>query len=109
VGTLALMQGGSAISQDLPPFCVARGDNGICGLNSIGLRRAGFTAEQRVELRRLYHALFRSGQRLSDALAVARKDFKSDSARLLLEFVTSSKRGICADTGTAVDADADPD
>jgi UDP-N-acetylglucosamine acyltransferase len=31
VGTLALMQGGSAVSKDLPPFTVARGDNGICG------------------------------------------------------------------------------
>src|SRR5919108_6171725 len=41
VGTLALMQGGSAISKDLPPYTVARGDNAICGLNIIGLRRAG--------------------------------------------------------------------
>ena len=43
VGTLALMQGGSAISKDLPPYTVARGDNGICGLNTVGLRRAGLT------------------------------------------------------------------
>ena len=43
VGTLALMQGGSAISKDLPPFTIARGDNRLCGLNIIGLRRAGFT------------------------------------------------------------------
>jgi len=48
VGTLALMQGGAAISKDLPPFCVARGDNGICGLNSVGLRRAGFEAGERL-------------------------------------------------------------
>ncbi|MEI9960981.1 MAG: hypothetical protein WDM76_07560 [Limisphaerales bacterium] len=34
VGMLAIMQGGSAISKDLPPFTVARGDNGICGLTS---------------------------------------------------------------------------
>ena len=45
IGTLALMQGGAAISKDLPPYTVARGDNGICGLNTIGLRRAGFTAD----------------------------------------------------------------
>src|SRR5208283_2421091 len=43
VGTLALMQGGSAISKDLPPYTVARGGNGICGLNTVGLRRAGLT------------------------------------------------------------------
>ena len=45
VGSLALMQGGSAISKDLPPYTVARGDNGICGLNTIGLRRAGMSPE----------------------------------------------------------------
>jgi UDP-N-acetylglucosamine acyltransferase len=48
IGTLALMQGGAAVSQDLPPYTIARGDNGICGLNSVGLRRAGFTSEQRL-------------------------------------------------------------
>ena len=52
VGTLAIMQGGSAISKDLPPFTVARGDNGICGLNVVGLRRAGFSAAERLELKR---------------------------------------------------------
>ena len=63
VGTLALMQGGAAISKDLPPFCVARGDNGICGLNAVGLRRAGFKVGERLELKRLYHVLFRSAQK----------------------------------------------
>ena len=61
VGTLALMQGGSAISKDLPPYTVARGDNGICGLNTVGLRRAGLTPAERLELKQLYHALFREG------------------------------------------------
>ena len=42
LGTLALMRGGTAISKDLPPYTVACGVNGICGLNTVGLRRAGF-------------------------------------------------------------------
>jgi UDP-N-acetylglucosamine acyltransferase len=103
IGTLAIMQGGSAISQDLPPFTVARGDNGICGLNVIGLRRAGLTVEQRLELRKLYQLLFRSGQKLGDAVAAAQKTFKSEYARLLIDFVLSSKRGICTDTGKSND------
>jgi UDP-N-acetylglucosamine acyltransferase len=97
VGTLTLMQGGAAISKDLPPFTIARGDNGICGLNVIGLRRAGFTSEQRLELRRLYFALFRSGLKLSTATAKARTEFTSDLANVMLDFVSSSKRGVCAD------------
>ncbi len=52
VGTLALMQGNSTISKDLPPFTVALRVNKICGLNSVGLRRAGFTTEQRLELKK---------------------------------------------------------
>jgi UDP-N-acetylglucosamine acyltransferase len=106
VGTLALMQGGAAISKDLPPYCVARGDNGICGLNAVGLRRAGFKAGERLELKRLYHALFRSGQRLSAAIAAARKEFTSECAQALLDFVASSRRGICADTRTLAAAAA---
>ncbi len=99
VGTLAIMQGGSAISKDLPPFTVARGDNGICGLNVVGLRRAGFTGEQRLELKKLYIALFRSGINLREAMAAAQKAFTSPGALLLIEFVAAAKRGVCADTG----------
>ena len=103
VGTLALMQGGAAISKDLPPFCVARGDNGICGLNAVGLRRAGVKPTERLQLKRLYHILFRSGQKLGAAIAAARKEFPSELTRVLLDFVASSQRGICADTGASSD------
>jgi UDP-N-acetylglucosamine acyltransferase len=99
VGTLTIMQGGSAISKDLPPFTIARGDNGICGLNAVGLRRAGFTAEQRLELKKIYHALFRSGKNLRTAIADAQKNFNSATAKVLLEFVANAKRGLCSDTG----------
>ncbi len=99
VGSLSLMQGGSGISLDLPPFTVARGDNGICGLNAVGLRRAAFSVEQRLELKRLYHHLFRRGRNLRAALAEAQQEFTSDCARLLLDFVAQSKRGVCQDVG----------
>ena len=99
VGTLALMQGGSAISQDLPPFTIALRDNEICGLNVIGLRRAGFSADQRLELKKLYQLLFRSGKNLRDALAAAQNNSASAPARILLEFVAAAKRGVCADVG----------
>jgi UDP-N-acetylglucosamine acyltransferase len=100
VGTLALMQGGSAISQDLPPFTIAAGGNGICGLNVIGLRRAGFSAAERLELKKLYHALFRSGKNFPDAVADAQKIFPSAGAKIILDFVATAKRGVCADVGT---------
>jgi UDP-N-acetylglucosamine acyltransferase len=99
VGSLALMQGGAAISKDLPPYTVASGYNSICGLNTLGLRRAGLTAAQRLELRKLYHALFRSGGNLKTALARIEGDCQSEPARALLAFVRASKRGVCSDKG----------
>jgi UDP-N-acetylglucosamine acyltransferase len=107
VGTLAMMQGGSAVSLDLPPFTVARGDNGICGLNVVGLRRAGFSPEQRRELKRLYLILFRGGRKLREAIEEAREEFKSDADRVMLDFVASTRRGICSDTGFVADSDED--
>jgi UDP-N-acetylglucosamine acyltransferase len=99
VGTLALMQGGSAISKDLPPFTIARGGNGICGLNTVGLRRAGFTAQQRLELRKLYQALFRGRKNLQTAITAARNNFSSPAAKVLLDFVAGAKRGLCSNSG----------
>lgn len=99
VGTLALMQGGSAISMDLPPFTIARGDNSICGLNTVGLRRAGFTTEERQELRRLYHQLFRGGLNLREAVRQAAPHSAGRAGAQLLEFIGQSKRGVCPDRG----------
>jgi UDP-N-acetylglucosamine acyltransferase len=101
VGTLALMQGGSAISKDLPPFTIARGHNGICGLNTVGLRRAGLTPAQRLELRQLYQTLFRRSLSLRQGLEQARVAFHGEHACALLNFVAASKRGVCADVGRA--------
>ena len=99
VGTLAIMQGGAGISKDLPPFTVARGYNAICGLNVVGLRRAGMAAAERLELKQMYHTLFRSGLLFREALAVAREKFSSPGAKVMLEFLSLAKRGVCPDCG----------
>ncbi len=94
VGILALMQGGSAISKDLPPYCIARGDNGICGLNVIGLRRAGLGADVRLELRKLYRMLFRGGDSWRSALDAAAAEVRSEWGQRLVDFVRSTRRGV---------------
>ncbi len=105
VGTLALMQGGSALSQDLPPFTLVRGVNDLCGLNVVGLRRAGFSAEARMELKRLYRVLFRSGKNLPNAVAIAREQLSGPAVETMLDFVESAKRGVCTDPGRAASGD----
>ena len=98
VGTLALLQGGAAVSKDLPPYTIGRGVNSICGLNTVGLRRAGFSSEDRVELKKVYRLLFRSGLMRQEALAQA-EAFSSPGARKLVEFLRATRRGVCADDG----------
>ncbi len=107
VGTLAMMQGGTAISKDLPPFTVAHQVNKMCGLNLVGLRRAGFTPEQRLELKGLYRALFRSGKNLSEALTSARESFRIPAAVTMLDFVSSAKRGVVSDSGGGSESSED--
>jgi UDP-N-acetylglucosamine acyltransferase len=97
IGTLALMQGGAAISKDLPPYALARGINSICGLNVVGLRRAGVTSAERLDLKRLYRALFRNGLNVRAAVAAAGGQFTTGPAAAMLAFVAESKRGVCVD------------
>jgi UDP-N-acetylglucosamine acyltransferase len=99
VGTLSMMQGGAAISRDLPPYAISLEVNLICGLNVVGMRRAGMTAEERLEIKKVYSAVFRSGKNLRAAVAEAREAFKSAGAVGFLDFVSSSKRGVCTDAG----------
>lgn len=107
IGTLALMQGGSGVSKDLPPFTIATGVNTMCGLNVVGLRRAGYNSEQRLELKKLYHTLFRSDKLFRERLEEAKANFSGDVSKVMLDFISSSKRGVVPDSGRAGGDDAD--
>lgn len=107
VGTLALMQGGTAVSKDVAPYTVVRGANRICGLNIIGMRRAGLTAEERLQVQRLYRALFRQGAIFKAALAAARQQFPCAPCQGFLDFVAGSKRGVCFENGHSSTAGSD--
>jgi len=97
IGRLVMIGGGSGISKDVPPFCIVRASslNGIAGLNVIGLRRAGFTAEQRAEIKRAFNTLYRSEMNFSEAAAEIRRRFPTGPGLELAEFVEGSERGIC--------------
>jgi UDP-N-acetylglucosamine acyltransferase len=101
IGTLSLMQGGSGASKDLPPYTLAYGNNQIAGLNIIGLRRAGLASQDRLELKRAYKAIFRSNVPIRKAAEEAAAAFTNSHARVLIDFVLSSKRGVCADASRA--------
>jgi UDP-N-acetylglucosamine acyltransferase len=97
VGRSVIVQGLSAFSKDIPPFTLAAIQNTVAGLNVVGLRRAGFSAEQRAEIKRAFNLLYRSGLNTTQAVAkAAEMDFGAEG-REFFEFVAAAKkRGICA-------------
>lgn len=97
IGESAILGAGSMVSQDVPPFCNATGDRArLHGLNQVGLKRRGFSEEVIAELKRAYRILFRSGLRLSEAVARARRELPpSHQVEHLLRFLEGSARGIC--------------
>src|SRR6266550_211730 len=96
VGRLVMVQGSSAFGKDLPPFVVAAERNCIFGLNIVGLRRAGLSANDRDEIKEAFKLIYLSGLNTSQALEKAETMTFGAPAREFLDFVaTSKKRGIC--------------
>src|SRR6202035_3163184 len=71
VGRLAITQGASAFSKDIPPFVIAAERNYVFGLNVIGLRRAGFSAPERDELKAAFRLVYASGLNVGQAIEKA--------------------------------------
>jgi len=95
VGDYCMVQGNSVVSTDVPHYCAAHHTNSLSGLNVIGLRRGGFTTDERAEIKRLFRLLFASEMNLAQAIAAARQEQWSEKAGRLLQFVElPTKRGI---------------
>ncbi|HAM34344.1 MAG TPA: acyl-[acyl-carrier-protein]--UDP-N-acetylglucosamine O-acyltransferase [Elusimicrobia bacterium] len=95
IGRLCMISGGSMLGKDIPPFCTAQGDRaGLRGLNTIGLRRAGFTPATIRAIRTAYVTLFNQGLRLEEAVAKLRASNPIREVGEMLDFISSGKRGI---------------
>jgi UDP-N-acetylglucosamine acyltransferase len=93
VGRKVMIGGGTRITQDVPPFLTITQDGAI-GPNAIGLRRAGFDAASRAEIRHLYRAIFRSGRPFRDALEAVAATAETDAGREFIEYLQRpTKRG----------------
>lgn len=96
VGCLAMVQGDSGFSKNVPPYTVVSRLNRVIGLNSIGLRRAGISAEARMQLKRAFRLLYLSNLNVSQALEAAEQEKWGPEAMLFFDFVREAKkRGIC--------------
>ena len=106
VGDYAMIGGCSAVGRDVPPFMRAAGGYRarLFGLNSIALRRHGFSAERIVTLRQAYDLLFKQGYRLSEAIKLARSQYQdSPDVLKMLIFMESSRRGMCHSSSRELD------
>jgi UDP-N-acetylglucosamine acyltransferase len=96
IGRLAMIGGNTRVNSDVPPFFLYSGFNVEAkGLNLVGLKRAGYKHADIAVLKKAYQILYRSGLKLSDALARIEAEIPTPETRHLVEFVRSSERGIC--------------
>jgi UDP-N-acetylglucosamine acyltransferase len=96
IGRLAMIGGNSRVNRDVPPYFLYSDFNVAAkGLNLVGLRRAGFSREEIGALKTAYRILYRAGLKLEDALRRVEVEVDTEHTRHLVEFIRSSKRGIC--------------
>lgn len=96
IGRLAMIAGMTRVNLDAPPFFLYSGlYNEAKGLNVVGLKRAGFSAEEVRALKQAYRILYRSGLKLEPALARIEAEIPDEHAAHLVRFIRASKRGIC--------------
>ena len=93
MGRYAMVGGKSKIVQDVLPFFITDGNPPrVRGLNTVGLRRAGFSSEQRNALKEAYRLLFRAGIPLEEALSTM-EQINDEHVRHLANFIRNSRRG----------------
>src|SRR6185295_14495249 len=96
IGQLVMVGGNTRVNSDLPPYFLYTDFNVAAhGLNLVGLKRAGFTADDISALKAAYRLLYRSGLKLEEALQRIEAEIPTEHARHLASFIRASKRGIC--------------
>ena len=97
VGCYALIGGASGVPQDVPPYLIAAGNRAkLYGVNLVGLKRHNFPEATISALKLAYRILFRSHLTLNKAMDKVEKEVPGlPEVRHLLDFLKSSKRGVC--------------
>lgn len=96
IGGHVMIQGGSKINKDIPPFAIiARDPIAFCGINSVGLNRRGFTPEQIHTIQEVYRLLYQNGMNTTQALDYIEATMPQSAERdAIVAFVRASTRGI---------------
>ncbi|MFI5221917.1 MAG: acyl-ACP--UDP-N-acetylglucosamine O-acyltransferase [Bacteroidia bacterium] len=96
IGRHVMVEGGSMVSKDVPPFVkVGRYPISYEGVNSIGMRRQGFSTEKINEIQDIYRVLFVHNSNVGKAIKIVEADMHVTAERdEILGFIKSSERGV---------------
>ncbi len=96
IGQHAFVTGGSLVRKDVPPYVkAAREPISYVGINSVGLRRRGYSTEKITEIQNIYRMLFQRNYNISQAVAIIEAEMEATSERdEILQFIKDSQRGI---------------
>jgi UDP-N-acetylglucosamine acyltransferase len=96
IGAYAMIGGQSAIVQDIPPYVSAAGNRAqLYGLNTIGLKRKGFSDAVIINLKKAYKIIFRSGMTIEEAIRKVADEFPDcKEVNYFVDFMRHSKRGV---------------
>ena len=96
VGDHAFIAGGSLVRKDVPPFVkAAREPLSYVGINSVGLRRRGFSAEKITEIQNIYRLLYQKKYNNAQATEIIEAEMIASPERdEILQFIRNSQRGI---------------
>jgi UDP-N-acetylglucosamine acyltransferase len=96
VGSHSFIAGGSLVRKDVPPFVkAAREPISYVGINSVGLRRRGFTSDKIREIQNIYRILYQKSYNNTQAVGIIEAEMEISSERdEILQFIRDSQRGI---------------
>jgi UDP-N-acetylglucosamine acyltransferase len=101
IGRLAMVGGFSKVTKDLPPFMMMGEGEGVNGLNSVGMRRAGMDADTRRALKNAFRILYRTGRNVPQAVEAIEAEVDLlciPEIQEIIEFIRGSARGILRGT-----------
>jgi UDP-N-acetylglucosamine acyltransferase len=106
IGAHAYIGGGSLVRKDVPPYTkAAREPLAYAGVNTVGLRRRGYTTEKIAEIQEIYRYLFLKGLNNSKALDLIERELPKTTERdYIVSFIKDSERGVMKGFTTSTDS-----
>ena len=95
IGDYAMVAGCAKVVKDIPPYVTGDGNPArVIGLNSIGIRRAGFSPSIRNAIKHAYKTIFHSGLNTSQAMEQLKQAEQTDEVNNIIRFFENSDRGV---------------